>query len=134
MVPVALAEISRRTDRAPVDAMAWDAAGSQRAPEFDSVGPSTEGSDPAVADPEDAPEQSAEEKNVTMTPAPAVMYCRAVRNLPPKETSIPSETGAHCVRVVVAKLIVFARTWRAAPPERALAAASLEVQSRDAST
>jgi hypothetical protein len=40
----------------------WDAAGSQRPPEFLSASPITMGSDAAVAEPVTAPEQSVEAK------------------------------------------------------------------------
>ena len=69
-----------------------------------------------------------------MAAACAVMYCRTVRNLAPKEISIPSETGAHCVKAACAVVVVFALACRVAPPERAFAAASLDVQAQDAST
>jgi hypothetical protein len=62
------------------------------------------------------------------------MYCRTVRSFAPKEISIPSETGAHCVKAALAVVVVLALACRVTPPEKLLAAASLGVQPKDAST
>jgi hypothetical protein len=135
-VPVALTPISNRTDRVPAEETAWDAKGSQRPPEFVSAGPAygiTKGCE-VVADPEAVPEQSAEEKKDTVAAACAVAYCRTVRTFAPKEISIPSKAGAHCIRAALAALNVFAFACRAMPPEAALALASFAAQPRDAST